>query len=139
MDLSKVTGIIFFLGLVGFSYVDAKVEAKNLSTTGTNNGPFFDINGYRPSLPGAGDGDYKGAANSSLVGLGDGTCLQSAQYANGLFTGQYMAPVGEYIFPENTLAGFPVLPNSFWHMGFLIYGENGRDGNALGPQAPTPW
>ena len=41
----------------GFAAV-AKVEAKNLSTTGTNNGPFFDINGYRPSLPGAGDGEF---------------------------------------------------------------------------------
>jgi hypothetical protein len=110
------------------------VPPTNLSIAGAaaNTGLYYSINGTRPNLPAAGPG-------MSGVLAGDTTCLQSAQYANGLFTGQYMSPVGEYIFPENTLAGFPVVPNNFWHMGFLVYGENGRDGNSTAPQVPRPW
>jgi hypothetical protein len=99
-------------------------------STNLDNGPFFNINGSRPGLPGAGPG-------ASGVAAGDGTCLQSAQFANGLFTGQYMAPVGEFIFAENTLAGDPIVPNNFWQMGFLVYGEGG-DGSTA-PQVPLPW
>jgi hypothetical protein len=98
-------------------------------------GPFFDINnagGGRPNLPGAGPG-------TSGVPAGDGTCLQSAQFANGLFTGQYMAPTLAFIFPENTLAGSPIVPNNFWQMDFLVSGEGGVGGNAAGPQVPKPW
>ena len=123
----------------------ATVPSRNLDTgvkppaptvAVPNNGPFFDINGARANLPGAGPG-------ASLVSASDGSCLQSAQYANGLFSGQYMAPVTEYIFPENTLAGNPIIPNNFWHMGFLAYGENGRDGNSTRPvgsvSGQRPW
>lgn len=95
-------------------------------------GPFFDINGGRPNFPGAGPG-------ASGLAAGDGTCLQSAQFANGLFTGQYMAPTLEFIFPENTLAGSPIVPSNFWQMDFLVRGEGGVGGNSAGPQAPTPW
>ena len=84
----------------------------------------------RPNLPGAGPG-------TSGVPAGDGTCLQSAQFANGLFTGQYMAPTLAFIFPENTLAGSPIVPNNFWQMDFLVSGEGGVGGNAAGPQVPT--
>ena len=146
----------------------ATVPKTNLTETAAvapavtlaNTGSYYDINGNRANTPTAGvqslviggtpvfvnfQGGGLGAAgalgNPSFVGAGDGTCLQSAQYANGLFTGQYMAPVSEYIFPENTLAGFAVLPANFWHMGFLAYGENGRDGNATAPQTvpARPW
>jgi hypothetical protein len=117
------------------------VPATNLSlAAGTSNtGPYFDINGFRTNLPGAGGPGFNGGSGPGNVPGSDGTCLQSAQYANGLFTGQYLAPVGEYIFPENTLSGSPVVPNNFWQMGFLVYGENGRDGNATAPQLPRPW
>jgi len=97
-------------------------------------GAFFSINGGRASLPGAGPG-------LSGVPASDGTCLQSAQFANGLFTGQYMAPVGEFIFPENTLAGSTIVPNNFNQMGFLVYGEggNGTTADSQAPQVPRPW
>jgi hypothetical protein len=93
-------------------------------------GPWFDTNGLRPNLTGAGPG-------TSGVPAGNGTCLQSAQFANGLFTGQYLAPTTEFIFPENTLAGFPIVPANLWQMGFLAFGEGGDGSN--GPQVPQPW
>lgn len=116
------------------------VPSNNLAAApaAANSGAYFDINGNRPNLPGAGTGNYVGVG-AGFVGAGDGTCLQSAQYANGLFTGQYFAPVGEYIFPENTLAGFRIVPNNLWHMGFMAFGENNRDANSAGPQVPRPW
>jgi hypothetical protein len=117
--------------LAGFPAVPATNLALD-SKTAANAGPYYSINGNRSNLYSAGPG-------ASGVPVTDGTCLESAQYANGLFTGQYLAPVGEYIFPENTLSGFPAVPNNFWHMGFLVYGENGRDGNSTAPQVPRPW
>jgi hypothetical protein len=42
-------------------------------------------------------------------------------YANGIFAGQYHAPVGEYIFPEN-VPGSPVPENNFNTIEFLAYG-----------------
>lgn len=92
-------------------------------------GRFFSINAAAgsanagPTLPGA--------------VAGDGTCLQRAQFANGLFSGQYMAPVGEYIYPEPTLGGGRILPSNFWQLGFMVYGEGG-DGSTA-PQVPLPW
>jgi hypothetical protein len=63
-------------------------------------------------------------------------CLAGqAQVANGLVAGQYLAPVFEYIFPEGTQPGSPVVPNDFWHLPFLIFGE----GPGTGPLIPTPW
>jgi hypothetical protein len=41
--------------------------------------------------------------------------------ANGLFYGQYHAPIGEYIFPENT-PGNPIPENNFNTMTFLTSG-----------------
>ncbi len=130
------------------------VPSKNLDTgaraiDGTpgaviNSGAFFDINGFRPDVTGAGPGS-SGVGHlmpvraATPVVPAASSCLESAQFANGLYSGQYMAPVGEYIFPENTLAGFPVIPNNFWHMGFLVYGENGKDGNSTSPQVSRPW
>jgi hypothetical protein len=104
------------------------VPSTNIDTGGpgpvvANSGRFFAINGPRVPLNGA--------------IAGDGTCLQSAQFANGLFTGQYLAPVGEYIYPEPTLGGSPILPNNFYQLGFLIYGEGGDGSTAQ--QNPRPW
>lgn len=98
-----------------------------------------------PQLPGVGPG---------LAVPGDtpttGLCVERAQFANGLFTGQYMAPMGEFIFPENTLAGTPVVPENMWNLGFLVYGEGGGGGSCNGffcsgagtsaaAPAPSPW
>jgi K319L-like, PKD domain len=41
--------------------------------------------------------------------------------ANGIFYGQYHAPIGEYIFPEN-VPGTPVPENNFNSIPFLAYG-----------------
>jgi hypothetical protein len=113
--------------------------------------PWIDINapiagpGTAPQLPGAGPG-LAVPGDSPTTGL----CLERAQFANGLFTGQYMAPMGEFIFPENTLAGTPVVPENQWNLGFLVYGEGGGGGlcngffcsgagtSAAAP-APSPW
>jgi hypothetical protein len=49
--------------------------------------------------------------------------------ANGLIAGQYVAPVGEFIFPENTGFGDPVLAANFECLRFLRPGltpANGR-------------
>ncbi|MGH8387927.1 MAG: hypothetical protein ACRESJ_20975 [Pseudomonas sp.] len=62
-------------------------------------------------------------------------CLKSqAPVANGLIAGQYVAPVFEFIFPENVKPGDPIVPNDFWHLPFIRNGEG--TGTAL---APTPW
>ena len=44
--------------------------------------------------------------------------------ANGLTYGQYQAPVGEYIFPENLGFGtLPIVPNNFENLQFLSLGH----------------
>jgi hypothetical protein len=63
------------------------------------------------------------------------SCLTNAvPVANGLMAGQYSAPVFEYIFPEGTKPGDPVVPNDFWHLPFLRFGDG-----MVGPLIPTPW
>ena len=77
-------------------------------------------------------------ATAPVVGAPVGTtakCLERAPAANGLFSGQYLAPVGEYIFPENVVAGDPLVPFNFWNLGFLMNGE----GPGTGRLQPTPW
>ena len=61
--------------------------------------------------------------------------------ANGLSTGQYTAPVFEFLFLENVKPGDSVVPNDLWHLGFLRYGEGAADpiSPATGPLSPTPW
>jgi hypothetical protein len=88
-------------------------------------GAFFDINGARPPL--------KNAA------AGDGSCLQSAGFANGLFAGQYSAPTQEFVFAENIIPGTPIAARNFWQMDFLLSGEGGVGGNSTAPQIPRPW
>jgi len=41
--------------------------------------------------------------------------------ANGIFYGQYHAPIGEYIFPEN-IPGSPIVQNNFNELAFLAQG-----------------
>ena len=68
------------------------------------------------------------------------TCVTNAPtVANGLVAGQYSAPVFEYIFPENVKPGDVIVPNDFWHLPFLRYGEGAGTANGVGPLEPSPW
>jgi hypothetical protein len=68
------------------------------------------------------------------------TCLADAPtYANGLVAGQYYAPTFDYLFPENTQPGDPVVPFDLWHLPFLRYGEGAQTDSGVGPLEPTPW
>jgi cytochrome c peroxidase len=62
-------------------------------------------------------------------------CLDRAIAANELRTGHYLAPVTNFIFPENVNTGDRPVPFNFWSLGFLANGE----GLGTGPPAPTPW
>jgi hypothetical protein len=58
--------------------------------------------------------------------------------ANGLFFGQYHAPVLEYIFPEN-VPGTPIVPNNFETIPFLACGGfTSSAGTLAGPLQPWP-
>ena len=63
----------------------------------------------------------------------------AATHANGLVNGTYLAPVFEYIFPENTQTGQPIIPNDFWDLPFLRYGEGNPATGGVGPLEPVPW
>ena len=65
------------------------------------------------------------------------TCFKNAPTrANGLQPGQYIAPVFEYLFPENVKPGDALVPNDLWHLPFLVSGEGTGNAAAL---APSPW
>jgi hypothetical protein len=53
---------------------------------------------------------------------------------NGLVSGQYIAPVGEFVFPEGTGFGDPVLPANFECLQFLVNGSS----PTVGQLAPWP-
>ena len=62
--------------------------------------------------------------------------------ANGLVWGQFTAPVGEYIFPENIVMGEPRIPNNFECLSFLQLGSGPLGTRGLsGPNVGrlTPW
>jgi len=63
-----------------------------------------------------------------------GTALTSA---NGIYYGQYHAPIGEYIFPEN-IPGTPIVPNNFEAIPFLACGGYTSAGNTIARQL-NPW
>ena len=71
-----------------------------------------------------------GAAPGTMV-----ACLTRANAANGLNSGQYFAPVFNFIFPENVVAGDPIVPNDFYDFNFLVSGE----GPGTGQLTPKPW
>jgi hypothetical protein len=62
-------------------------------------------------------------------------CLERGPAANGLNSGQYLAPNFNFIFPENIVPGDPIVANNFWALGFLPNGE----GPGTGPLIPRPW
>ena len=73
------------------------------------------------------------------------TCFTNApKVANGLQAGQYVAPVFEYIFPENVQPGDQLVPNDLWHLPFLrTDAPTGAipTSNTANPEGlvPTPW
>lgn len=71
----------------------------------------------------------------ALPGAPPVDCLKRAKAANELYSGQYFAPVFEFIFPENVVAGDPIVANNFWALNFLVSGE----GPGTGPLTPKPW
>jgi hypothetical protein len=71
-------------------------------------------------------------------------CFAGApKVANGLVAGEYVAPVFEFIFPENVRPGDPIVPNDLWHLPFLRFGEGSTTpqagGPSVGPLTPAPW
>jgi hypothetical protein len=68
--------------------------------------------------------------------------LQLPTQANGLpglMTGQYFAPMFEYLFGEGTNFGEPMPPFNFNDLGFLFTGEGAAGpGGAKGPLRPFP-
>ena len=73
---------------------------------------------------------------TAYIGLGANLNDPATQVANGLEAGQYIAPVFEYIFPENVKPGDPIVPNDLWHLPFL---RNGEGAGGVGPLTPAPW
>ena len=64
-------------------------------------------------------------------------CFKNATTnANGLQPGQYVAPVFEFIFPENVKPGDLLVPNDLWHLPFLVNREGAGNPGAL---TPAPW
>jgi len=57
--------------------------------------------------------------------------------ANGIYYGQYHAPILEYIFPEN-VPGSPIVPNNFEAMDFLACGGYSSSTGTLAGQL-NPW
>ena len=57
---------------------------------------------------------------------------------NGLITGQYKAPIFDYLFPENLGIGNPPVPLNFIDFPFLVNGTGGFNGVNVGQLAPWP-
>ncbi len=96
------------------------------------------------------DGDEIGAPREILARVAttpnlDGAILPDGPtFAHGLVAGQYVAPVGEFIFPENNLIGDPILPDNFECLPFLALGSGPltttveTGGPLVGPLDPWP-
>ena len=75
------------------------------------------------------DGDTLGATRELMLRIANGPNLDGQPVpitptaANGLVAGQYVAPVGEYFFPEATVLGDPQIPLNFECLAFLQAGS----------------
>ena len=84
-----------------------------------------------------------------VAGIADGTPVYYATTpgvtaatmvtANGLVFGQYVSPMGEYIFPEPNVGGAVLTPYNFRCLAFLVKGW-GQSGalTGIGPLSPFP-
>lgn len=91
------------------------------------------------------------AVSRNLCGDDAAPCALPANlptHANGLVAGTYQAPVFEFVFPENTLVGAPVVPANLQDLPFLFCGSGplrspsvpaGVSGPVVGQLAPAPW
>jgi hypothetical protein len=57
---------------------------------------------------------------------------------NGLITGQYHAPIFDYLFPENLGVGNPPVPLNFIDFPFLVNGTGAFNGINVGQLSPWP-
>jgi len=57
---------------------------------------------------------------------------------NGLITGQYRAPIFDFLFPENLGIGNPPVPLNFIDFPFLVNGTGGFNGVNVGQLSPWP-
>lgn len=87
----------------------------------------------------------KGVTRELMVRIEDGTNLNHVPVpsgpttANGLVAGQYVAPVGEIIFPENKLAGDPQVPANFECVAFLQAGSGPFETGSPAVGRLLPW
>jgi hypothetical protein len=114
-------------------------------------GRFRLIVGKRAGILFDATGNVRGATRELMVHIAnpngsnlDGQPVPTGpKVAHGLVAGQYVAPVGEYIFPENTVLGDPLVPNNFECVAFLQRGSgplttNGHTGPVVPRLAPWP-
>jgi hypothetical protein len=94
------------------------------------------------------DGNEIGASRELLARVANGPNLNGQPvpelplFAHGLVAGQYIAPFGEFIFPENKVIGDPILPNNFDCLPFLLKGSGPlTTTSATGPVVAqlSPW
>ena len=80
------------------------------------------------------------AANSAngTVSYGPLPASAPAGTANGLVAGQYVSPVGSYIFPEPNIAGGILTPYNFRCLAFLANGWAQGGPSPVGPLSPFP-
>ncbi|NMM07956.1 hypothetical protein [Polaromonas sp.] len=79
-----------------------------------------------------------GVANGTAVNYGPAPAAAVANTANGLVSGQYVSPVGEYIFPEPNIGGGVLTPYNFRCLAFLANGW-GEGGGLPGIGRLTPF
>jgi len=139
--------------LYGLDYVNGTPTDRDWGTIGVDPGPLVGaVRGrwrFRPPCTGtvATDKQCTPPANGVFLPAprevravieGAWAPGQTATAANGLIYGQYHAPIGEYIFPEQ-IPGAPVPPANFESMPWL---QNGgyvsSSGVVAGPLAPWP-
>jgi hypothetical protein len=65
--------------------------------------------------------------------------LPADRVAHGLVPNQYVAPFGEFIFPENKLGGDPILPANFECLPFLVLGSGPLEGTGQLVERLDPW
>jgi hypothetical protein len=80
-----------------------------------------------------------GVANGTAVNYGPAPAAAAANTANGLVAGQYVSPIGEYIFPEPNISGGVLTPYNFRCLAFLANGWGEGGGlPGIGRLAPFP-